>query len=91
MNYTDANVGNTMLLNSPLIPTITSNPDEECNVLNLKYTLPSGMIVYTAPTQLQAPVKATTKDSVNIAHDRITTNQDFLHVTIPNLFNIEYW
>ena len=83
MNYTDANVENTMLLNSPLIPTITSNPDEECNVLNLKYTLPSGMIVYTAPTQLQAPVKATTKESVNIAHDRITTNQNFLHVIIP--------
>ena len=80
---TDANVGNTMSLNSPLIPTITTNPDEKCNVLNLKYTLPSGMIVYTAPTQIQAPAKVTTEESVNVAHNRITTNQNFLHVIIP--------
>ena len=80
---TDANVGNTMLLNSPLIPTITTNPDEECNVLNLKYTLPSGMIVYSTPTQLQPPVKVTTQESVNLEHDRITTNQGFLYVIIP--------
>ena len=77
---TDANVENTMLLNSPLIPTITSNPDEEFNVLNLKYTLPSGMIVYTAPTQLQPPVKATTKEVA--LNEFLTTTSYVINTTL---------
>ena len=34
-------------LNSPLIPTITNKPASNGNVLKLKYTLPSGVIVYS--------------------------------------------
>ena len=38
---------NSLLLNSPLIPTITTESDSDGNILNLKYTLPSGVTVYS--------------------------------------------
>ena len=70
-----------MVLNSPLIPTITSNPEQEGNVLNLKYTLPSGVIVY-AP---QAPVKVTRSEDIKLPAGNLQTNNTAMQVPILNL------
>ena len=55
-----------MILNSPLIPTITTKPDLGSNVLKLKYTLPSGVILYSpnAPVQNKKPETIIAKDEL---------------------------
>ena len=70
-----------MVLNSPLIPTITSNPEQEGNVLNLKYTLPSGVIVY-AP---QVPVKVTRSEDIKLQAGNLQTNSTAMQVPIHSL------
>ena len=77
-----------MVLNSPLIPTITSNPEQEGNVLNLKYTLPSGVIVY-AP---QAPVKVTRSEDIKLPAGNLQNNNTAMQVGTylkPFLLNTE--
>ena len=49
-NENNISAGNSMILNSPLIPTITTKPYFGSNVLKLKYTLPSGVIIYSPKT-----------------------------------------
>ena len=61
---------NSMLLNSPLIPTITNKPASDGNVMNLKYTLPSGVIVYSP----KLPVKAKKPDHIGRNEDLATAN-----------------
>ena len=77
-----------MVLNSPLIPTITSNPEQEANVLNLKYTLPSGVIVY-AP---QAPAKPTRSEDIKLPAGNLQNNNTAMQVGTylkPFLLNTE--
>ena len=69
-----------MLMNSPLIPTITSNPDLEGNTLNLKYTLPSGVIVYSP----QVPVKSTKSQTSDVVDEPEKINPNTIQVPIIN-------
>ena len=69
-----------MLMNSPLIPTITSSPDAEGNILNLKYTLPSGEIVYSP----QVPVKSANSKAANIVDASEKINSNTIQVPIVN-------
>ena len=73
---------NSLPLNSPLIPTITTESDSDGNILNLKYTLPSGVTVYSPKAQQ----KSKNVNNLGIIEEkvRITTPMNHCKIGIMN-------
>ena len=76
---------NSLPLNSPLIPTITTESDSDGNILNLKYTLPSGVTVYSPKAQQ----KSKNVNNLGIIEEkvRITTPMNYCKIGINELHN----
>ena len=69
--------GNAMPLNSPLIPTITTDPDIDGHVLKLKYTLPSGVTVYSPKVPIKAKKSEGTERNDRLAAANVNVNKVF--------------
>ena len=71
---------NSLLLNSPLIPTITTESDSDGNILNLKYTLPSGVTVYSP----KAHQKLKNVSNFGIMEEKVRINTKIKHWGMMN-------
>lgn len=72
---------NSLPLNSPLIPTITTESDSDGNILNLKYTLPSGVTVYSPKAQQ----KLKNVNNLGIIEEKVRINTTMNRCKIGNV------